>query len=276
MRRETASKSDYLGERAIVVGGGIAGLSAARAVSDRFREVVILDRDKLPDGVTPRPGVPQGKHPHGLLAGGLKALERLFPGFSDELRQVGAVPIKRGLDFLYEIPGLDPWPRIDIDHPTYALTRPLLELTLRQRVARVSNIRVRGGCRVVNIIADGATGAATDICYHTSEGKLETLHSDLIIDASGNGSLTLEFLKTFRRKLPDETSIGVNMHYSSTLLDRADIRDNYKVAYTLPDAPKDNRGGFLFPAESGTYQLVLFGRGEISPQLGKVSFGPML
>jgi 2-polyprenyl-6-methoxyphenol hydroxylase-like FAD-dependent oxidoreductase len=272
MRRETASKSDYLGERAIVVGGGIAGLSAARAVSDRFREVVILDRDKLPDGVTPRPGVPQGKHPHGLLAGGLKALERLFPGFSDELRQVGAVPIKRGLDFLYEIPGLDPWPRIDIDHPTYALTRPLLELTLRQRVARVSNIRVRGGCRVVNIIADGATGAATDICYHTSEGKLETLHSDLIIDASGNGSLTLEFLKTFRRKLPDETSIGVNMHYSSTLLDRADIRDNYKVAYTLPDAPKDNRGGFLFPAESGTYQLVLFGRGENIPPIRESEF----
>jgi 2-polyprenyl-6-methoxyphenol hydroxylase-like FAD-dependent oxidoreductase len=272
MRRETASKSGYLGERAIVVGGGIAGLSAARAVSDRFREVVILDRDKLPDGNTPRPGVPQDKHPHGLLAGGLKALEQLFPGFSDELRQVGAVPINRGLDFLYEIPGLDPWPRIDIGHPTYALTRPLLELTLRQRVARVSNIKVRGGCRVVNIIADVATGAATDICYHTSEGNLETLHSDLIIDASGNGSLTLEFLKAFRRKLPDETSIGVNMHYSSTLLDRADIRDNYKVAYTLPDAPKDNRGGFLFPAESGTYQLVLFGRGENIPPIKESEF----
>ena len=72
MKRETATKSYYLGERAIVVGGGVAGLSAARAVSDRFRQVVILDRDELPDGATPRPGVPQGKHPHGLLAGGLK------------------------------------------------------------------------------------------------------------------------------------------------------------------------------------------------------------
>jgi protoporphyrinogen oxidase len=43
MRRETVSKSNYLGERAIVVGGGLAGLSAARALSDRFRQVVILD-----------------------------------------------------------------------------------------------------------------------------------------------------------------------------------------------------------------------------------------
>jgi 2-polyprenyl-6-methoxyphenol hydroxylase-like FAD-dependent oxidoreductase len=65
MRRETVSKSNYLGERAIVVGGGLAGLSAARALSDRFRQVVILDRDELPDGANPRPGVPQGKHPHG-------------------------------------------------------------------------------------------------------------------------------------------------------------------------------------------------------------------
>jgi NAD(P)-binding Rossmann-like domain len=70
MRRETASKSYYLGERAIVVGGGLAGLSAARALSDRFRQIVILDRDELPDGATPRHGVPQGKHPHGLLGGG--------------------------------------------------------------------------------------------------------------------------------------------------------------------------------------------------------------
>ena len=105
MRRETVSKSNYLGERAIVVGGGLAGLSAARALSDRFRQVVILDRDELPDSPTPRPGVPQGKHPHALLGGGLKALEQLFPGFGNKLGRAGAVPINRGFDMLHEIPG---------------------------------------------------------------------------------------------------------------------------------------------------------------------------
>jgi hypothetical protein len=101
MRRETASKGYYLGERAIVVGGGVGGLSAARAVSDRFRQVVILDRDELPDRATARPGVPQGKHPNALLGGGLKALEQLFPGFGNELGRAGAVPIDRGFDVLY-------------------------------------------------------------------------------------------------------------------------------------------------------------------------------
>jgi predicted NAD/FAD-dependent oxidoreductase len=103
MRRETAPESYYLGERAIVVGGGLGGLSAARALSDRFRQVVILDRDELPDGATPRRGVPQGKHPHGLLGGGLKALEQLFPGFGNELGRAGAVPINWGFDILYEV-----------------------------------------------------------------------------------------------------------------------------------------------------------------------------
>jgi 2-polyprenyl-6-methoxyphenol hydroxylase-like FAD-dependent oxidoreductase len=190
MRRETASKSYYLGERAMVVGGGLAGLSAAGALSDRFRQVVILDRDELPDGATPRPGVPQGKHPHGLLCGGLKALEQLFPGFGNELRQAGAVPIDRGFDMVYEIPGQDPWPRIRFDWPTYAMSRPLIELTLRRQVERLTNVKVESGCRVLKIIGESNNGAAAGICYRTPDGHVETLQSDLVIDASGNGSLS--------------------------------------------------------------------------------------
>jgi heterodisulfide reductase subunit A-like polyferredoxin len=83
MKQQIGSKSHYLAERAIVAGSGIGGLSAARALSGRFRQVLILDRDELPGGATPRPGVPQGKQPHGLLSGGLNALEHLFPGFGN-------------------------------------------------------------------------------------------------------------------------------------------------------------------------------------------------
>jgi len=272
MRRETASKSYYLGERAVVVGGGLGGLSAARALSDRFRQVLILDRDELPDGATPRPGVPQGKQPHGLLGGGLKALEQLFPGFGNELGRAGAVPINRGFDLLYEIPGQDPWPRIKFGRPTYAMSRPLIELTLRRQVERLTNVKVQGRCRVLNIIGEWATGAATGICYRTPDGNVETLQSDLIIDASGNGSLTLDFLKASGRRVPEETSIGVNMRYASALFDRADIRDNYKFAYTFPNAPEESRGGLIAPAENGSYQVLLIGRGEDIPPINESEF----
>ena len=55
----------HLGRRAIVIGGGIGGLGAAAAMAPFFEEVVVLERDQLPDGVSPRSGVPQGRHLHG-------------------------------------------------------------------------------------------------------------------------------------------------------------------------------------------------------------------
>jgi glycine/D-amino acid oxidase-like deaminating enzyme len=98
MGRKTAFKSYRVGERAIVTGGGLAGLSTVRVLSDRFSEVVFLDRDELANDAAPRSGVPQGQHPHGLLAGGLKVLEHLFPGFG-----VGGIEqeIRRASELLF-------------------------------------------------------------------------------------------------------------------------------------------------------------------------------
>src|SRR5260221_13632253 len=98
MKREATLKNSFLGRRAVVIGAGLGGLSAARVLADYFDEVIILDRDELPDDAAPRPGVPQGKHPHRLLGGGLKALENLFPGFGHELMRAGAEPMEPGLD----------------------------------------------------------------------------------------------------------------------------------------------------------------------------------
>src|SRR4051812_30781098 len=68
-----------LGERAVVLGAGIAGLLAARVVSDFYETVTLVERDALPDGCAQRRGVPQGRHLHALLSSGSQALERLFP-----------------------------------------------------------------------------------------------------------------------------------------------------------------------------------------------------
>jgi hypothetical protein len=55
-------------------------LSAAGVLARHFEEVVILERDNLPASAVSRSGTPQDRHPHGLLAGGLRALDEIFPG----------------------------------------------------------------------------------------------------------------------------------------------------------------------------------------------------
>ena len=68
------------GTTAVVVGASMAGLLAARVLTEHVDQVVVLDRDTLPDDAVPRGGAPQSAHPHALLARGRRGLEELFPG----------------------------------------------------------------------------------------------------------------------------------------------------------------------------------------------------
>ena len=63
-----------------VVGASVAGLLAARVLSDLVDEVVVIERERLTDAPSPRGHVPQGKHLHLLLTAGLDLLVDWFPG----------------------------------------------------------------------------------------------------------------------------------------------------------------------------------------------------
>src|SRR5215471_19999644 len=66
------------GEHAIVIGGSMAGLLAARVLRDYYASVTVVDRDCFPLEDVCRRGVPQARHAHGLLASGSRALDLLF------------------------------------------------------------------------------------------------------------------------------------------------------------------------------------------------------
>jgi 2-polyprenyl-6-methoxyphenol hydroxylase-like FAD-dependent oxidoreductase len=268
----SASKHPLLGKRAIVTGAGMGGLIAARVLADFFDEVIIVDRDHLADEKNPRPGIPQGRHPHGLLGGGTQALEALFPGFTIDLAAAGAVQVDSGSESLWETPNQADFPRIHLDWTTYCMSRPLLELTLRRRVERISNLRIRAGHKVLNIVPDSTGTAAIGIRYQTTAGAVGVLESDFIVDASGNGFLTMEFLRKTGRHLPKETTIGVHIRYSSALFERCHIRDAYRLVITPPAAPDNHRAGLLLPAENNTYQVALKGIKHDVPPLDPDEF----
>src|SRR5215510_13288456 len=75
--------------RAVVIGGSIAGMCAARVLSDFVDTVTIIERDGYPSAHDFRPGVPQARHVHNLLARGLREFEGLFRGFEHRMREWG-------------------------------------------------------------------------------------------------------------------------------------------------------------------------------------------
>jgi flavin-dependent dehydrogenase len=67
------------------IGAGIAGSVAVRVLADFFDNVLVLERDMLPRVPDHRPGTPQSRFTHGLMAAGMQALRALFPGLERQL-----------------------------------------------------------------------------------------------------------------------------------------------------------------------------------------------
>jgi 2-polyprenyl-6-methoxyphenol hydroxylase-like FAD-dependent oxidoreductase len=78
-----------IGEHAVVLGAGMAGLVAAGVLSEFYDTVTVVERDTLPDRPAHRRGIPQGRHVHVLLSRGIRILGELFPGLHDELAAAG-------------------------------------------------------------------------------------------------------------------------------------------------------------------------------------------
>ena len=115
-----------LGKRAVVIGAGMGGLTAAGALAQYFERVDILERDRLTSTVGSRSGTPQDRHPHGLLAGGLRALDQIFPGFKSDLAAAGAVPVSFAREVQFERPDVGVLPKRDFGISVLCATRPLI------------------------------------------------------------------------------------------------------------------------------------------------------
>lgn len=250
-----------IGEQAVVVGAGMGGLAAAGALADHFERVLVLERDVLPSEATPRPGVPQAKHVHALLAGGQHALFDLFPGFEGDLARTGAVAVRVGLDTWFERPGYDPFPRRDLGWDSYALSRTQLEFALRQRVQKTANVVFRERCHVEELVARSDGAMVTGVRCVTRHEKSETLKADLVVDASGRGGLTLGLLGSIGQALPEESTVGIDLAYSSAVFAIPDDASrDWKGVFTFGQPPKNTRGGLLLPLEANRWIVTLAGR----------------
>ncbi|HUH83897.1 MAG TPA: FAD-binding protein [Stellaceae bacterium] len=260
-----------IGGQAVVVGAGIGGLAAAGALAGHFERVVVLERDALPSEAAHRPGTPQARHVHGLLLSGQRALGELFPGFEQDLAEAGAVPLRVGLDIRMERPGFDPFPQRDLGWLSFAVSRPTIEHLLRRRVKGLANITLRPQCRVQEVTAD--RGVVTGVRFENAGGGSDNLLADLVVDASGRGALTLDLLRSIGGPSPEETTIGIDLGYSTGVFAIPDdAPSDWKGVMTFGQAPHNSRGGLLLPLEGNRWMATIGGRHGDVPSGGAEGF----
>ena len=250
--------SGLLSQRAVVIGAGMGGLATAGALAQYFERVDILERDRLATSVASRSGTPQDRHPHGLLAGGLRALDQIFPGFKRDLAAAGAVPVSFAREVHFEQPDVGVLPKRDFGISVLCATRPLIELVLRRRAEAVANITLRPASRVTEIVpAAGGTGAS-GVQFVNGSGRSETLDADLVVDASGRGAPTLTLLDALGWDRPQMTEIGVDISYATVVVEiPRTATANWKAVLTLPDPPHLALHAVMVPTEDGRWIIAI-------------------
>jgi 2-polyprenyl-6-methoxyphenol hydroxylase-like FAD-dependent oxidoreductase len=237
----------------VVIGASIAGLTAAAAVAGQFDEVVIVERDRLPDAAEPRRGVPQGEHGHVLLVSGARALEELFPGLAGDLRDAGAVTLADlGTDMTFFRYGVRYRP-MPLDLPLQSFTRPLLETVIRRRVNALSAVTIRDGTAVSGLAGDR---------HRVTGVRLEDdlLEVDLVVDASGRGSRSDRWLADLGHPAPGAVEVKIGVHYTTRLFTRTDgdFTDG-RCVLVLPAPKTERRVGLAFPVEGDRWLISMGG-----------------
>jgi hypothetical protein len=245
---------------AVVMGSGMAGLAAARVLSDHYSTVLVLEQDRVENVVEHRRGVPQSRHAHGLLASGANGLEQLFPGLLDELVGVGAVKccVTREAHWCY---AAGEHLRFDSGVEGVLMSRPLLEGLVRERVRALSNVILKEGSRVKKLVASPDNSGVTGV--EVQDG--DTIPADLTVDATGRGSCSPQWLQSMGYETPERETITVNIGYATRRFHRLPHHLKGALLASIQATPENGRGGILLAQEADLWIVSLNSYGEQPP-----------
>lgn len=257
---------------ALVIGGGIAGLLAARILTDYFDQVTIVERDRYPEEPAPRQGVPQSYQLHVLLTQGQRILEQLFPGLTDELADNGSPSVDWTADCRLLL--LGGWaPRFDSGFASRACTRNLLEAIIHQRLVNYSPVEFLKATYVSGLLANPDNTTVTGIRIHDRNGTETELVAELVVDASGRSSKAPQWMQSLGYEMPQQTVINSFLGYASRMYQSlGDISLDYKALYLMPTAPDHPRGSVVYQVEGGRWMVSLIGVGRDYPPTDEAGF----
>lgn len=252
---------------AIVIGGSIAGLLAARVLSNHYDIVTIIERDTLPDTAVYRNGTPQAHHLHLLLAHGQHLLEELFPDIEKDFDRQGAPYIRWGLDTVTRTTGgwID---RYDSGIRSHVISRVVLEWVIRQRVDAIPNVMFMTQQQVNHLLTNDDQSTVIGVHITSRKDKIDQeVYADLVVDTSGRGSKAMQWLYDLGYSTPEETVINSHLGYATRWYQ---LPDNISYSWTtmlIQAIPKQglNRAGGMFINEGNRLVITLAGMNRDYP-----------
>lgn len=257
---------------AIVIGGSMAGLLAARALAGHFRHVTLIERDPLGDAPEARRGQPQAQHLHALLPRGLELLTAWFPELPDALERAGATVGDLSATMSWYCRGGRRRPVVTGRWGVMA-SRPLLEALVRRALRALPNVRVLDACAVDELLLDpeGRRVRGVRTTRRAARVRLEGIPGDLIVDATGRGSRTPRWLEPLGLPAPPEERLEVGIGYATRVFRRAPHEEDRRWVVVSPEPPRW-RGGAAFPIEGGRWLVMLAGYHGDRPGADEASF----
>ena len=213
-------------KEAIVIGAGIAGLAAAKVLSEKFENVMVYEGALAP----------QTHHLHVLLKSGQVALEKIFPGIRCRLVENGCPDLDWALDTVWESKaGI--FPRYESSVKALSMSRSFLVNTMRQMINQSR----------VTFIQENVT-------------DLSNFKGCLVVIAGGQNFPLTRLLGT---EMVKEEKHEINLTYRSIIFssDEIDMKD-FKQYYYQLDPSMARMGGVISPIDGNRVIATLIEREE--------------
>jgi 2-polyprenyl-6-methoxyphenol hydroxylase-like FAD-dependent oxidoreductase len=263
-----------IGDHAVVLGAGLAGLLAARVLAEAYPRVTVLDRDHLLGPGEHRRGVPQGRHAHILVPGGTQILDRFFPDLFGELALCGVPVVRDFAEFRFSPGGHRLQLQGRPDGPFICqASQPFLEAHMRSRVQALPGVDVMERCQAVALGFDTARRRITGVeVLRRDTGGEETIGADLVVDATGRGSRTPTWLAAHGYRPPRQEQLAINLKYATRHL-RVPQGALQGVKVVARGAEPSRPTGFVFFAqEDDQWILTVLGYDGHHPPIEPTDF----
>ncbi len=236
----------------------MGGLLAARVLADHFERVTLVERDRFPTEVAQRKGVPQGRHAHGLMAGGCRVLEQLLPGFCAEMVARGAVSGDVGQVMRYWVAGVRFTP-VESGLHSLLVSRPLLETHVRERVLALENVHAKDDCDVLGLLGNAERIRGVRIRARSGAKPEHLIDADLVVDTSGRGSRMPEWLTALGLPAPEQENVRVDVGYTTCLYRRKPGHLAGQHGVIVAALPPNRRCGVAVALEGDRFIVTLAG-----------------